>query len=155
VSVEMFEHLRNWPLAFERVARWMRPQGLFMLHVFAHRDAPYAFDIHDDSDWMARYFFSGGMMPSDDLPLYFQEHLRLADRWRWDGRHYARTARAWLDNMDRHRDTLMPVVQAAHQDTQGIWWMRWRLFFMAVEELFGWQDGQQWWVSHYLMEKRP
>ncbi|MDM0044505.1 cyclopropane-fatty-acyl-phospholipid synthase family protein [Variovorax dokdonensis] len=155
VSVEMFEHLRNWPTAFARVASWIRPGGFFFMHVFAHREAPYAFDVRDDSDWMARYFFSGGMMPSDDLPLYFQDDLRIADRWRWDGRHYARTARAWLDNMDAKRDQLLPVVQAAHQDTQAVWWTRWRLFFMAVEELFGWNAGQQWWVSHYLMERRP
>lgn len=154
VSVEMFEHLRNWPRAFERVAGWLRPGGLFFMHVFAHRDAPYTFDVRDTSDWMSQHFFSGGMMPSDDLPLLFQEHLCLLDRWRWDGRHYARTARAWLQNMDAQRDVLLPIVQAGHGGAAELWWMRWRLFFMSVEELFAWDDGQQWWVGHYLFEAR-
>ncbi|MBS0452749.1 MAG: class I SAM-dependent methyltransferase [Proteobacteria bacterium] len=154
VSLEMFEHLRNWPRAFARVASWLRPGGLFFLHVFAHRETPYSFEVRDASDWMSQHFFTGGMMPSDDLPLYFQDHLRLVQRWRWDGRHYARTARAWLRNMDAHRDALLPVVQAGHGGAGELWWMRWRLFFMAVEELFDWNEGQQWWVGHYLFEPR-
>ncbi len=155
VSVEMFEHLRNWPRAFSHVARWLRPGGRFFMHVFAHREAPYAFEVRDVSDWMSQYFFTGGMMPSDDLPLYFQDDLRLLERWRWSGQHYAKTARAWLANMDAQRDALLPVVQAAHGGGGELWWMRWRLFFMGVEELFAWNEGQQWWVSHYLFERRP
>lgn len=154
VSVEMFEHLRNWPRAFAKVATWLRPGGRFFMHVFAHREAPYTFEVRDASDWMSQHFFTGGMMPSDDLPLHFQDELRLLERWRWDGRHYARTARAWLDNMDAQRDALLPVVQAGHGGAGELWWMRWRLFFMAVEELFAWQEGQQWWVGHYLFESR-
>jgi len=154
VSVEMFEHLRNWQRAFARVARWLRPGGCFFLHVFAHREAPYAFEARDASDWISQHFFTGGMMPGDDLAMTFQDRLRLVDRWRWDGRHYARTARAWLDNMDAQRESLLPVVQAGHGGAGELWWMRWRLFFMAVEELFAWNEGQQWWVSHYLFERR-
>jgi len=154
VSVEMFEHLRNWPRAFAQVARWLRPGGRFFMHVFAHRDAPYAFEVRDVSDWMSQHFFTGGMMPSDDLPLYFQDELRLLERWRWSGRHYARTARGWLDNMDAQREALLPLVQAAHGGGGELWWMRWRLFFMGVEELFGWNEGQQWWVGHNLFERR-
>ena len=154
VSVEMFEHLRNWPQAFARVATWLRPRGRFFLHVFTHRDAPYAFEVRDASDWMSQHFFTGGMMPSDDLALHFQDDMRLLQRWRWDGRHYARTARAWLQNMDMQRKKLIPVVQAGFQGEAELWWMRWRLFFMAVEELFAWNEGQQWWVSHYLFERR-
>ncbi len=156
VSVEMFEHLRNWPQAFARVARWLRPQGRFFMHVFAHREAPYAFVERDASDWMSRHFFSGGMMPSDDLALLCQDDLRLAQRWRWDGTHYQRTAEAWLANMDAQRDALMPLFERSYgAEAAGVWWMRWRLFFMSVAELFGWADGQQWWVSHYLFDKRP
>lgn len=156
VSVEMFEHMRNWPRAFAQVARWLQPGGRFFMHVFAHREAPYAFEVRDESDWMSRHFFSGGMMPSDDLALQCQDDLRLLQRWRWDGRHYQRTAAAWLANMDAGQATLMPLLAATYgADQAGLWWQRWRLFFMAVEELFGHADGQQWWVSHYLFERRP
>lgn len=156
VSVEMFEHLRNWPRAFGRVAAWLLPQGKFFMHVFAHREAPYAFVERDASDWMSRHFFSGGMMPSDDLALMCQDDLKLAQRWRWDGTHYQRTSEAWLRNMDEHRDALMPLFERTYGPTEAsVWWMRWRLFFMSVAELFGYAGGQQWWVSHYLFEKRP
>jgi cyclopropane-fatty-acyl-phospholipid synthase len=154
VSVEMFEHLRNWPQAFARVARWLNPQGRFFMHVFAHRGAPYPFVERDASDWMSRHFFSGGMMPSDDLALHCQDDLRLLNRWRWDGTHYQRTADAWLRNMDEHRATLWPLFERTYGADAAVWWQRWRLFFMSVAELFGFEDGQQWWVSHYLFERR-
>ena len=155
VSVEMFEHLRNWPQAFGRVAHWLQPEGRFFMHVFAHREAPYAFVERDASDWMSRHFFSGGMMPSDDLALQCQDDLRLLRRWRWDGTHYQRTSEAWLRNMDERRDTLMPLFEQTYgREEAGVWWMRWRLFFMSVAELFGYDNGQQWWVSHYLFQKR-
>ncbi|MBU6260624.1 MAG: class I SAM-dependent methyltransferase [Burkholderiales bacterium] len=154
VSIEMFEHLRNWPLAFARVARWLAPQGRFFMHVFAHRGAPYAFVERDASDWMSRHFFSGGMMPSDDLALHCQDDLRLLRRWRWDGRHYQRTAEAWLENMDIHRRELMRLLEQAYGADPSLWWTRWRLFFMSVSELFGYDRGQQWWVAHYLFERR-
>ena len=155
VSVEMFEHLRNWPGAFSVLARWLRPQGRFFLHVFAHAGAPYAFVDRDESDWMSRHFFSGGMMPSDDLALHCQDDLRLLQRWRWDGRHYQRTAQAWLQRMDARRDALLPLLARTYGRTDArLWWNRWRLFFMAVAELFGFDDGQRWWVSHYLFERR-
>ena len=155
VSVEMFEHLRNWPVAFERVARWLRPGGRFFLHVFAHRDAPYLFEDRDASDWMTRHFFAGGIMPSDDLPLACQDHLRVVDRWRWSGVHYQRTAAAWLANMDAQREQLMPLlVETYGSEHAQLWWNRWRLFFLSVEELFGWNGGRQWWVSHTLFAPR-
>ena len=155
VSVEMFEHLRNWPQAFAKVARWLEPEGRFFMHVFAHREAPYAFVERDASDWMSKHFFSGGMMPSDDLALHCQDDLRLRERWRWDGTHYARTAEAWLHRMDDGRDALLPLFEQTYgQEQAGVWWMRWRLFFMSVAELFGYDHGQQWWVSHYLFDKR-
>ena len=154
VSVEMFEHLRNWPAMFARVARWLKPGGRFFMHVFATRGAPYAFVERDAGDWMSRHFFSGGMMPGDDLALNFQDDLKLARRWRWDGTHYQKTSEAWLRNMDGARDELLPLMAATYGEFAQIWWQRWRLFFMSVAELFGYEDGQQWWVSHYLFDKR-
>ncbi len=155
VSVEMFEHLRNWPEAFRRVAGWLAPEGRFFMHVFAHRGAPYAFVDRDASDWMSRHFFSGGMMPSDDLAARCQDDLRLVDRWRWSGSHYARTSEAWLANMDAHRPTLMPLFESTYGRAEAAtWWMRWRLFFLSCAELFAYDGGACWWVSHYLFERR-
>ncbi len=154
VSVEMFEHMRNYRTLFERVHDWLRPGGSFFLHIFCHRATPYAFVEHGPSDWMSRYFFSGGIMPSEDLPLRFQEHLKLRDLWRWNGTHYARTARAWLHNMSsRKTDVLQTLQETYGEEDVNLWWTRWRLFFMACEELFGYEGGQQWWVSHYLFDR--
>ncbi len=154
VSVEMFEHLRNWPQAFANVARWLRDEGRFFMHVFAYRGAPYPFVERDASDWMSRHFFSGGMMPSDDLALHCQDDLRVLQQWRWDGTHYQRTAEAWLRNMDGRAATLMPLFRQTYGADASVWWVRWRLFFLSVSELFGYDGGQRWWVSHYLFEKR-
>ncbi len=155
VSVEMFEHLRNWPQAFRKVSNWLADDGRFFLHVFAHREAPYAFEVRDATDWMGQYFFSGGMMPSDDLALLCQDDLALLRRWRWDGRHYARTAAAWLERFDAHRQALWPVLESVYGVAGApMWWQRWRLFLLSVEELFGYDQGQQWWVSHYLFAPR-
>jgi len=154
VSVEMFEHMRNYRVLFGRVADWLKPGGRFFLHIFCHRTVPYAFLDQGPGDWMSRHFFTGGMMPSDDLPLYFQQHLQLQQHWRWNGCHYRDTANAWLANMDQRRDQVWSLLENVYgqQQTQQ-WWMRWRMFFMACAELFGYDDGQQWWVSHYLFEK--
>jgi cyclopropane-fatty-acyl-phospholipid synthase len=155
VSVEMFEHLRNWPAMFSRAASWLRPDGRFFMHVFCHRAVPYAFIDEGASDWMSRNFFSGGMMPSEELAARFQDGLRLAERWRWDGTHYERTANAWLANMDARRSELWPILERTYGAGEArLWWTRWRIFFMACAELFGYRGGQEWWVSHYLFARR-
>lgn len=154
VSVEMFEHMRNYAVLYANVARWLKPEGLFFKHIFVHRHAAYAFDVKAEDDWMSAYFFSGGMMPSDDLPLYFQTHLRMIDKWRWNGTHYAKTANAWLANMDQHHHEITPILEATYGRSQAeLWRQRWRIFYMACAELFGYNHGQTWWVSHYLFEK--
>jgi len=151
VSVEMFEHMRNWNVLYSKISKWLKPDGKFFKHIFVHRTTPYAFDDLRPDDWMSRYFFSGGIMPSDDLPLFFQNNLKLIKRSRWDGSHYERTANAWLANMDKHYDELMPIIQQTYgDDNASTWWTRWRIFFMACAELFGYENGQQWYVSHYL-----
>ena len=154
VSVEMFEHMRNWPNLFVRVRRWLKPGGQFFMHVFVHRSTPYAFEPRDHSDWMSRHFFSGGIMPADELALRFQDRLRLVRRWRWDGTHYERTANAWLQNLDRRRDEALPVLARTYGAGEAkLWLQRWRLFFMACAGLFGHAAGQEWWVSHYLFQR--
>ena len=151
VSVEMFEHMRNYREMFKRINGWLRPDGKFFMHIFVHRSVPYLFEDKDASDWMSRYFFSGGMMPSDDLPLFFQDHLKIESRWRWDGTHYQKTSEAWLQNLDDRREQVMPVLEETYgHDFAKMWLVRWRMFFLAVAELFGYNGGNEWFVSHYL-----
>jgi cyclopropane-fatty-acyl-phospholipid synthase len=155
VSVEMFEHMRNYQALYARVARWLKPDGLFFKHIFVHKDAVYPFEVKADDDWMSQYFFSGGMMPSDDLPLYFQDDLKIVNKWRWNGTHYQKTANAWLANMDKHHAELTPVLESIYGKADAeLWRQRWRIFFMACAELFGFNQGQTWWVSHYLFSKK-
>lgn len=154
VSVEMFEHMRNHRELFRRIHNWLKPGGRFFMHIFVHRSTPYAFEVTGDDDWMGQFFFSGGMMPSDSLPLHFQDKLRLVQRWRMDGTHYEKTANAWLRNMDAHNDEVWHVLKQVYGAAEAdIWRMRWRIFFMSCAELFGARDGQEWWVSHYLFER--
>jgi cyclopropane-fatty-acyl-phospholipid synthase len=153
VSLEMFEHMRNYRRLFARVHGWLQPGGRFFMHIFCHRLIPYEFVERDASDWMSRHFFSGGIMPSDALPLRFQDDLRLRQQWRWNGRHYEKTLNAWLAKMDARKPQLMPILESVYGDQAAVWWMRWRVFFMACAELFGYHDGREWWVSHYLFER--
>jgi cyclopropane-fatty-acyl-phospholipid synthase len=154
VSLEMFEHMRNWRQLFGRVHGWLKPGGRFFMHIFCHRDHPYPYEDTGPDDWMSHYFFAGGIMPSDDLPLHFQQQLNLVDRWRWDGRHYEKTLNAWLAQMDTARAQVWPILDNTYgKDQAGVWWMRWRLFFMACAELFGLHRGQEWHVGHYLFER--
>ncbi len=155
VSIEMFEHMRNYRVLFDRIASWLVPRGQFFMHIFCHRSCPYEFVDRGESDWMSRHFFTGGIMPGDTLPLQFQDRLALVNQWRWNGTHYERTANAWLTNMDAARSSIMPVLEDAYGDDAARWWMRWRMFFMACAELFGYDAGEQWYVSHYLFEKKP
>ena len=151
VSVEMFEHMRNWVGLFEKVATWLRPRGRFFMHIFCHRSLPYRFDVVDESDWMSRHFFSGGMMPSYDLPQLTKGPLQLVRRWCWNGSHYEKTANAWLENMDGQKNVIWPILEATYgADAALTWWVRWRLFFMACAELFGYRHGEEWLVGHYL-----
>ena len=155
VSVEMFEHMRNYESLLARIAGWMTLDATLFVHIFTHHRFAYTFEVRDDTDWMARYFFTGGIMPSDDLLHYFQRHLRLADHWQVDGRHYQLTSEAWLQKMDANRASLMPVLAKGYGDDQALkWWVYWRIFFMSCAELFGYRGGREWLVSHYLFERR-
>lgn len=154
VSVEMFEHMSNWPGLLARVRRWLRPEGRLFVHVFTHVSTPYRFDVGDPGDWIARHFFAGGVMPSHGLIGRFGELFELEADWRWDGRHYERTALDWLDHFDRNQAQTCATLYPVYGDRTRLWLRRWRLFFLATAGLFGHRDGSVWGVSHYRLKPR-
>lgn len=151
VSVEMFEHLRNHAELMRRIAGWLLPEGRLFVHIFCHREAFYPFEDEGQANWMSRTFFTGGVMPSFDLLQRCQDSLALERSWRVNGKHYARTLEAWLQRADEHEQELAPILEATYGTGQGRRWLqRWRIFFMACSELFGYGDGEEWFVGHYL-----
>lgn len=154
VSVEMFEHVRNYQRLFEKIQTWLKDDGLLWCHIFCHRFLHYPFEIKNEYDWMSKYFFTGGLMPSVSTFLHFQDHLELSQQWQWSGEHYERTANAWLVNMDAHETELKPLFEKIYAQDADAWWQRWRIFFMACAELFGFDQGQEWVVGHYLFKKK-
>lgn len=154
VSVEMFEHLKNYDLLLRNVTRWMKPESLLFVHIFTHSELSYHFVARDESDWMARYFFTGGQMPAHDLLPQFRGELQLVADWKVDGTHYQRTAEDWLRNMDRNRAEIMPLFAATYGANQAVkWWAYWRIFYLSCAELWGYRGGKEWLVSHYLFRK--
>ena len=150
VSVEMFEHMRNYAQLLKRISEWLVPGGKLFVHIFCHRNLMYPFTTGDDYDWMSRYFFTGGLMPSEHTLLYFQDDLKIEAQWRVSGQHYEKTSNAWLERMDSHRDTILPVLAGVYGEAGAQrWFQRWRMFFMAVAELFGYRGGAEWFVGHY------
>lgn len=154
VSVEMFEHMKNYQLLLRKVAGWLVPGGRLFVHIFTHRELAYHYEDKGPDDWMTRYFFAGGQMPSDDLLLYFQDDLRIENHWCVSGTHYQRTAEAWLENMDANKAEIWPLFEKTYGPDQARkWWVYWRVFYMACAELWGYDKGNQWHVSHYRFQK--
>ncbi len=150
VSVEMFEHMKNYELLLGRVSQWLKPEGKLFVHIFTHREYAYHYEAKDESDWMALYFFTGGQMPSDDLLLYFQNDLKIDDHWQVSGTHYQKTSEAWLSRMDAASDELKPLIAETYGESDAKqWWVWWRCFYMACAELWGYKGGDEWIVSHY------
>lgn len=155
ISIEMFEHMKNYRLLLEKISRILRPGGKLFVHIFSHRQFAYEFDAADTRNWMAQTFFTGGTMPSDGLLPHFQGHLRLADHWRFSGMHYARTLRAWLAKMDAQRKSVQGVLAEAYgADQMKAWWVNWRLFFLVCQATWAYRGGREYLVSHYLFELR-
>ncbi|MFN2424942.1 MAG: cyclopropane-fatty-acyl-phospholipid synthase family protein [Candidatus Binatia bacterium] len=155
VSVEMFEHMRNYRRLMQRISSWLEKDGKLFVHVFCHRSFAYFYEPSGPRDWMAREFFTGGIMPSDDLLLRFQEDMTLEEQWRVGGRHYQRTLEAWLEKLDQHRVVALDVLGELHGAEQAPrQFQKWRLFLMACSELFGFAGGNDWYVAHYRFVRK-
>jgi len=154
VSVEMFEHMRNYQALLQRIQSWLQPDGRLFVHVFSHRRLAYPFETEGAKNWMGKYFFTGGLMPSHDLLLHFRADLTLEERWHIDGQHYQRTLEAWLAKQDRQREAIMALFRDVYgADQAARWFQRWRVFFMACAELFGYRNGTEWGISHYRFRR--
>ena len=155
VSIEMFEHVRNHKALLKKISTWLKNNGQLFVHIFSHAKYAYLFETEGDDNWMGRYFFTGGMMPSDSLFLYYQDDLTIKKHWRLNGKNYGKTADAWLENIDKNKETVLPVLKEIYGENQEIiWFNRWRIFFLACSELFAFRNGNEWFVSHYLFRRK-
>eukprot|EP01136_Pigoraptor_vietnamica_P020472 Opistho-1_new@69398 len=151
VSVEMFEHMRNYQLLLAKVASFLKPDGKLFVHIFTHKTLAYKYEVIDETDWMSKYFFTGGIMPSNHLFFYFNDDLKVSNHWVVNGTNYGKTSEAWLSNMDKHKKEIMPILANTYGKDQAVkWWVYWRLFYMACAELFNYNNGNEWMVCHYL-----
>ncbi|MDA0330041.1 MAG: cyclopropane-fatty-acyl-phospholipid synthase [Gemmatimonadetes bacterium] len=155
VSVEMFEHMRNYEELLGRIRSWLRPEGRLFVHVFCHKEHAYPFEVEGEDNWMGRYFFTGGIMPSFGLLRHFDQDMAVEEHWPVDGSHYSKTARAWRKNLEDRRPEVMEVLRATYGHQADTWYHRWRLFFLSCEELFGYDDGKEWLVGHYRFAPTP
>lgn len=157
VSVEMFEHMRNYQTLLSSISRWLKPNGNLFVHIFVHRFLMYPFETSGEDNWMGKYFFTGGLMPSADTLLHFSEQLSIEQRWLVPGRHYAQTSNHWLENQDKNHDQVLDILQEVYgKEDAPIWAQRWRMFWMACAELFAFNNGNEWLVAHYLFQnKKP
>lgn len=155
VSVEMFEHMRNYERLMDLIADHLNPDGKLFVHIFTHKHFAYKFEVLDESDWMSKYFFTGGIMPSDNLLLYFDEQFSIEQHWHVSGKHYSKTSEAWLNNMNNHKAQILPLFEETYGKQHALkWWVYWRIFYMACAELWGYNNGEEWMVSHYLFNKK-
>ena len=155
VSVEMFEHMRNYRELMKRISLWLKDEGKLFVHIFTHKEFAYKFEVKDESDWMSKYFFTGGIMPNNDLLFYFNEHLVKENFWEVNGIHYSKTAEHWLQNTDKHKNQILELfLETCGKGSAVKWFVYWRIFFMACSELWKFNRGEEWMVCHYLFRKK-
>lgn len=150
ISIEMFEHMRNYGALLKNLRRHLEDDGKMFVHIFTHRDYPYPYEVRGPSDWMSKYFFTSGLMPSHDIFSYFAEDLEVEQSWEVNGSHYAKTCNLWLQNHYKNKKTILDIFTGHYPNTRQ-WYVRWQLFFLACEELFAYNEGKEWFVSHYLL----
>lgn len=155
LSIEMFEHMKNYGDLLKKISRWMKADGLLFVHHFCHKAFAYHFEDVNDDDWITRYFFSGGTMPSAHLLLYFQDDVSVVNHWLVNGKHYAQTSEEWLKRMDENKSSIKPIMESTYgKDSAVKWTVYWRTFFLSVAELFGYNNGEEWMVAHFLFKKK-
>lgn len=155
VSVELFEHMRNYQKLLKKISGFLKMDGKLFVHLFSHKEFAYKFEGGDESDWMSKYFFTGGIMPSSHLLLYFNDHVTVEKHWHVNGTHYSKTAEAWLQNMDKHKKEIIPLFIQTYGEEKALkWWVYWRIFYIACSELWGYNNGDEWMISHYLFNKK-
>lgn len=154
LSIEMFEHMRNYQALFSKLAGFLNERGKLFVHVFCHCQLPFTYEVKSSSDWMAKYFFTGGTMPSRDMFHFFNQDMRISQQWAINGKHYRKTLEAWLKKMDGQKDLIMPILEDREGPEEAVkWWSYWRIFFMACAEFFAINGGKEYFVAHYLFEK--
>ncbi|KAL3655746.1 hypothetical protein CASFOL_000142 [Castilleja foliolosa] len=154
-SIEMFEHMKNYQDLLKKISNWMKPDGLLFVHYFCHKTFAYHFEDVNDDDWITRYFFTGGTMPSANLLLYFQDDVSIVNHWLVNGKHYAQTSEEWLKRMDHNLSSIKPIMESTYgKDSAVKWTAYWRTFFISVAELFGYNNGEEWMVAHFLFKKK-
>ena len=154
VSVEMFEHMKNYDILLNRISNWLKDSGKLFVHIFTHKTFSYHFETEGKNNWMGKYFFTGGIMPSHNLLEYFNNDLKIVKNWIVDGSHYHKTAESWLDNMDENKDKITDIFKLTYGRNHTKWRVYWRIFFMACSELWKTSNGNEWQVSHYLFKKK-
>jgi cyclopropane-fatty-acyl-phospholipid synthase len=154
VSIEMFEHFKNYDILLSKISDVLNPGGKLFVHIFTHKDYSYPFEVQGEDNWMGKYFFTGGQMPSHNLLYSFQNDLALETSWAWDGTHYQKTSEDWLKNMDQNAEIIMDIFKKTYGDEATQWFNRWRVFFLSCAELFGYEKGSEWGVSHYRFTKK-
>ena len=153
ISIEMFEHLRNYKLILSSLNNLLKPDGRLFIHIFCHKKLTYFYEMKNNFDWMTKYFFQGGIMPSKDIFEYFDDELEIINQWDINGNHYSKTCKAWLNNHYINRKKILDVFQK-HYDKPKIWFNRWRIFFLSCEAFFALNNGKEYFVSHYLLKKK-